>query len=392
VQANIAQLTLSLPIEVTGVTPSSTEITRYKQIHTLHDSLRNPTFVGLSQENVITYTQIKNNMDAAIAAYKKLKEIEAQLVSKIQELAHSAGHLQQQTLPSTSMAPPPLAAVASDVPIPSVSLGAALPAISLQSSPVGASMLQVPLNAPVLVSGPIVLPTAAATTASASINLARVPAPPPTAPISLSRIPTSARLSERLNNLPIPGLAAHQQPVAVEATIIDHSRTMINIKRTVKKESSRFYHLGRLLTGQVVSSDQPENRELRTPTNLTINFTRQGTDTLTITGAREGIFQRTADLVQPIAPLPRPDLLLPPIPQEYQCPITKLIMLDPVIASSGQTYERQAIERLFAQDPRDPLTRAPLDGRFIPNVNLRSMIRDFLAQYPGYKEEQHQLV
>ncbi len=32
------------------------------------------------------------------------------------------------------------------------------------------------------------------------------------------------------------------------------------------------------------------------------------------------------------------------IPEEYMCPITQELMLDPVFTYDGQTYEREAIE------------------------------------------------
>ncbi len=35
------------------------------------------------------------------------------------------------------------------------------------------------------------------------------------------------------------------------------------------------------------------------------------------------------------------------VPHEFLCPITHLIMVDPVSAEDGQTYEREAIEKWF---------------------------------------------
>jgi len=61
-----------------------------------------------------------------------------------------------------------------------------------------------------------------------------------------------------------------------------------------------------------------------------------------------------------------------------RCPITKDTMVDPVFAADGHTYERSAIEGLFAKDPRgrvlSPVTNEPLPNRnLIPNVAVQTM-------------------
>ena len=71
-------------------------------------------------------------------------------------------------------------------------------------------------------------------------------------------------------------------------------------------------------------------------------------------------------------------------PHELWCPITREVMVDPVITVDGQTYERAAIERVFAdtpqgEDPRSPVTGLPLSSRsLIPNVVVRSMCMDYV--------------
>ena len=80
-------------------------------------------------------------------------------------------------------------------------------------------------------------------------------------------------------------------------------------------------------------------------------------------------------------------------PADYLCPITKDLMVDPVIASDGHSYERSAIETWFAQATSSnatgsarqhrrrylvllsPKTGAPLkDQRLIPNHTLKGAI------------------
>jgi hypothetical protein len=43
-----------------------------------------------------------------------------------------------------------------------------------------------------------------------------------------------------------------------------------------------------------------------------------------------------------------------PLPNEYLCSLTLEVMVDPVIAADGHTYERAAITRWFRQSKRSP--------------------------------------
>jgi hypothetical protein len=47
-------------------------------------------------------------------------------------------------------------------------------------------------------------------------------------------------------------------------------------------------------------------------------------------------------------------------PDEFCCPITFVLMTDPVLCSDGFTYERQAIEEWMINNPTSPLTRTPI--------------------------------
>jgi len=38
-------------------------------------------------------------------------------------------------------------------------------------------------------------------------------------------------------------------------------------------------------------------------------------------------------------------------PSQIVCPLTKQIMVDPVVTADGHTYERSAIESVFAKTP-----------------------------------------
>ena len=72
------------------------------------------------------------------------------------------------------------------------------------------------------------------------------------------------------------------------------------------------------------------------------------------------------------------------IPYECFCPITQLIIKDPVIAQDGHTYERAAIERWFNMGKRT----SPKTGAILPNITLidnhamRGLIEDLKERIP----------
>ena len=77
--------------------------------------------------------------------------------------------------------------------------------------------------------------------------------------------------------------------------------------------------------------------------------------------------------------LPEPEL-----PPDFCCVITGEVMVDPVLASDGFTYERVAIMQWIRQcgwRPRSPVTNESLQPHLlIPNHRLKSLIGDYEAQ------------
>lgn len=68
------------------------------------------------------------------------------------------------------------------------------------------------------------------------------------------------------------------------------------------------------------------------------------------------------------------------VPDEFMCPITTSIMLDPVLASDGHTYERSAITEWLRVHATSPMTREPMNVQGLrPNHSLKSMIQRFNA-------------
>ena len=73
---------------------------------------------------------------------------------------------------------------------------------------------------------------------------------------------------------------------------------------------------------------------------------------------------------------------LMPLPNEFKCPLTLEVMKDPVVASDGFTYERNAIERVLMRNQmralaRSPMTQMDLEPVLFPNRALLNRIREF---------------
>lgn len=60
-------------------------------------------------------------------------------------------------------------------------------------------------------------------------------------------------------------------------------------------------------------------------------------------------------------------------------------MHDPVIASDGHTYEREAIQRWLQQNRRSPKTGAPMQDvtTLMPNFTLKAAINSCLERVNG---------
>lgn len=74
------------------------------------------------------------------------------------------------------------------------------------------------------------------------------------------------------------------------------------------------------------------------------------------------------------------------VPKELLCPITQELLVDPVLAEDGHTYEREAITRWFGTgNTRSPVTNEELEGKqVLPNHVLRKLV----LQHRSYLGEQ----
>jgi hypothetical protein len=76
------------------------------------------------------------------------------------------------------------------------------------------------------------------------------------------------------------------------------------------------------------------------------------------------------------------------IPTEFICPITMLVMVDPVVANDGNTYERESIEQwiVYSREQRgvamSPINNRPLgDERLVENRSLRNRIETWMINF-----------
>tara|TARA_X000000950_G_scaffold209740_1_gene252211 strand:+ start:894 stop:1508 length:615 start_codon:yes stop_codon:yes gene_type:complete len=67
-------------------------------------------------------------------------------------------------------------------------------------------------------------------------------------------------------------------------------------------------------------------------------------------------------------------------PDKYICPISGNLMIDPVVAEDGFTYERKEMERRFASGHRtSPETNQPIGTALISIADTRSEIRSLVS-------------
>ena len=76
-------------------------------------------------------------------------------------------------------------------------------------------------------------------------------------------------------------------------------------------------------------------------------------------------------------------------PAELACVISMEVMVDPVIAADGKSYERASIEAYWKQQggkPISPVTREVLPtGNLVPNINLRSICHEYRQRHARSK-------
>lgn len=65
-------------------------------------------------------------------------------------------------------------------------------------------------------------------------------------------------------------------------------------------------------------------------------------------------------------------------PNQFLCPISIQVMVDPVVALDGHTYERTNIVNWFKTKKTSPMTREAMKTNLVPNQAIKSQIMDYL--------------
>lgn len=74
---------------------------------------------------------------------------------------------------------------------------------------------------------------------------------------------------------------------------------------------------------------------------------------------------------------------------DIKCPITMCIFLDPVLASDGFFYERQAIETWLNKSNKSPVTGVTMNKTIHKCHELKSYVDKYLEKYPHKKAKQY---
>ena len=121
-------------------------------------------------------------------------------------------------------------------------------------------------------------------------------------------------------------------------------------------------------------------REMSIPMGSRVKITTALEQSTAIESATEYERQRCERLRKEIAELD--DVISSrDLPPELECSIMTELMVDPVVAADGQTYERHAIEAWFAKHNTSPVTGAELANKELyPSQTVRSLVLRFLEK------------
>lgn len=70
----------------------------------------------------------------------------------------------------------------------------------------------------------------------------------------------------------------------------------------------------------------------------------------------------------------------------FLCPLSKMVMEDPVIAMDGYTYERRAIEAYIRANSVSPVTGLPMQRLLVPNRNLKAQMVKYYPDAPKRRQ------
>jgi TPR repeat protein len=92
-----------------------------------------------------------------------------------------------------------------------------------------------------------------------------------------------------------------------------------------------------------------------------------------VVGGPQRAQKRKADVA--LAYAPDDDVL-----EEYKCPITQELPVEPVVAEDGHCYDQPAIEEWFSKSSKSPMTNQAMGRKLVPAVQVRSAIERLISK------------
>ncbi|ARF11037.1 U-box domain protein [Hokovirus HKV1] len=78
--------------------------------------------------------------------------------------------------------------------------------------------------------------------------------------------------------------------------------------------------------------------------------------------------------------------------EEFKCPITRLLFLEPVLADDNIIYEKEAITKWLATNNKSPMTRQNISKKLIEVKNIKNVINNLIKQDPSLINEQYIII
>lgn len=187
-----------------------------------------------------------------------------------------------------------------------------------------------------------------------------------------------------------------------EETVSAIRRAAIPTSKRMTKQNTNNSSHRRRHSSRPVSSSQPNSNRSHFPSDLCSDGNRSREDTV-MTNSLEStalytdelthqqVLQAVLDANAHLAELLRATRnqadahTQSSVPDYFKCRITQEIMHDPVQASDGMSYEREAIDTWLSLNNTSPWTRARMSKRLTRNLQLKQAIEDWKSKtgYPS---------
>ena len=178
--------------------------------------------------------------------------------------------------------------------------------------------------------------------------------------------------AERLANAMAEALLAEEEAEKGKAS-------KIKKKKKKKKSSNQVCLEAKAEAGLAVEAEareQADAREIEAANALVTAREQEEAEAAQADGQARKQAEQEAEAAAAKAPAVKEAAAAEQPPDDFICPITHGLMIDPVSAADGHTYERRAIEDWLVGHSTSPMTGAKLEVKMLfPNHTVRSFIR-----------------